>query len=247
MPFPNGLRLPACAVVCAIVFCVILPRQLLANSLVPVNREDVIELLHGRVDFENLTASPMPGTRYQSRIPFHGLVAATRFVGQISILRTGDFRPYGENAGAPATDLKETARGSRYSHLHALAIEGDDPNQSLTSSAFVPNKPRSSDEVGFGVVVLKFSNRQFSFGFDLLQISNDANLPPLVFMRLYGQDGEELFEPVLLTEFGRYTWMTKDMARTVKGIEFINPGPVGFSVDEIVFEVPLQLGSCLRC
>ena len=235
------------AIVCALAISVMAPSKINAESLVSIHREEVVEVLQGREDFEELTAGPFPGVLYRTRIAFAGIVASTRFVGQISIIRNSPFGTYGENAGAPVTDLKEWARDSRYSSLHALEMGSDIRSHGLTSAVFIPGEPRSGDEVGFGAVVLKFSNRQFAFGFDLLPLLNETQKTPHVVMRSYGEDGTEVAEPVVLTEFRRYTWTTRDLSRIVKGIEFVNPGSVGFAIDEIVFELPLRLGACWRC
>lgn len=70
-----------------------------------MERKDYEPVLQGLVDFDLLSAAPMPGTPYRARIPFRGLVASTYFNGQVPILRRNGPLTYGANYGLPAHPL----------------------------------------------------------------------------------------------------------------------------------------------
>lgn len=194
------------------------------------------------MDFDAVTASPMPGTTYFARMPFRGLIVATHFEGQIPVLRQGYRHPFGDLAGAPGNPLREARKRGSYSELNVIATENEDVANALSSWASAPNKPRSSLTSGRGSIAVKFTNPQLVFGFRLIPLTSEEGSNPNVVIRLYDEIGRRLGPPIQVTEFGEFTWLHRDALRRIKGFEVVNPGGARVAMDAIVFELPILIG-----
>lgn len=214
-----------------------------AQDIRLAEREPFEQVLEGLVDFDQTSASPLPGTSYGSRIPYPGLIADTYFMGQIPILKENNNRTYGANYGLPSSPLKEAMRRKgRYSWLHVVTEEGHDTNSFLISRVYEVSRPRRIEAFGFGTIALKFTDRQFVFGFDLKSVNPLQTESPVAKVQFFSIDGKTVGNPILLTTFGTFTFLTPDKAREVKGVEITNIGSVPIGIDTILFELTQLIG-----
>jgi len=213
-----------------------------AQNVRLVDRDEFEPVLMGLVDFDDISASPLPGTLYPTRIPFRGLIADTYFVGQIPILRQNFGRPHSVNYGLPSSPLKEGGKYQQNSRLHIATTPEYGEDAFLIADAWYKTGYRPVDIYGFGVTVIKFTNRQFVFGFELKQVVFPHNGRPVAKVSFYSVEGKLLGDPVLLTAFTSYTFLVPEHAREVKGIEITNFGTIPIAIDTIVFELPLVIG-----
>lgn len=213
--------------------------QLAAQTVSTVQREKYEDVLQGLIDFDKLSASMLPGTPYRARIAFGGAIFSTHFSGQIPIIRRSGHLTHGYNIGHPNAPLDEAARRSRYSWLHGLKRENQPADTHLTSRVFEPNVPVSDIHVGQGTVVIKFTNSQFVFGFDLEPVGKAGLVPPIVKVRIFDIEGTQVERDITLVDFGRYTIATSDQSRKITGVEFVSYGGAPFAIDNVVFQLPL--------
>lgn len=186
-----------------IVLC--LSFQANAAEILSVERENHEAELRGLVDFDSVSAAPLPGIRYRARIPFRGLIASTYFYGQIPIAGLNGSQTYAINYGRPESPLEPVADGRGFSTLMALHLPENEKDVLLTSRVYESGLPRRDSAIGYGAIALKFSDRQPVIGFDLEPVTRNNRLKPNVQIKLFSVDGELLGNPIILSDFGRYT------------------------------------------
>lgn len=213
-----------------------------ADEIVLVERDLYADQLEGLVDFDDISASKLPGTRYGGRIPLRGLLADTYFAGQTPILRLNGTKTYGTNYGLPAPPLEVANHWTYKSILMALHASETPEDVVLTSRVSEPTIKTRDSAVGFGSIAIKFLDRQRVVGFDLEALPGNVLIKRLVQLRFFSIDGTLVGRPIMLSDFGRHTFATSSFQQEIKGIEFVNFGQVPFGVDEVVFELPLILG-----
>ena len=217
-----------------------LPDEACAQRLDLVDRAPFTHVLQGRVGFDDMAASPLPGTPYRARLPFKGAVFSTGFDGQVAILRDTGGVTHSANIRTPAAPLSARNGPSRYAELHLVADAQSDKGPFLASHMWVPGV--TDDVQGFGTIAIAFSNRQFVFGFDLLPLQGSGTLPLVVRLQAYAVDGQPLGAPVILSQAGQVTFRLDSELRDIAGIELANLGWSGYAIDDIVFELPLVIG-----
>ena len=217
-------------------------RPALANSVILVERTPYKHVLEGLVDYDSYSAVPLPGTWYRNRLPSEGVIAHTYFSGQIPSLGAVGIKRNGANAGAPNAPLQEGQGKRSFSELHLYKPADEPDNVRLTSHSPDIASFGLRKFQGHGALVLKFTNAQFVFGFDLFPLKENESGAPNVQLRFYDYDGKIIGAPVLLTAFGRHTFRTSDSERRVKGFDVTNLGTRPYAIDDIVFELVKFLG-----
>ncbi len=152
--------------------------------------------------------------------------------------------PYGANYGLPSSPLKEGIKRQRYSLLHVVIDPDQNADAFLVSKVLVPALKPLPEFVGFGAIALKFANRQYIFGFDLKPLPSlpRKRTSPIAKVQFYSIEGKLIGDPIILTAFGTYTFLTPDSSREVKGVEITNIGTIPLGIDTVVFELPLIIG-----
>ena len=213
-------------------------------AVIPVDRDPYLPYLLGRVDFDAMSASSYPGTRYDSRLPFRGLIVDTYFRGQLPILRKTGRRTYGALAHEPETPLKEGGFSSEriMSTLMVTTHTPPDTGAFLLSRVYEYEASRREMGYGFGSIALKFSNDQFVLGFELVPPPTGTKRAPHVQLRFLDVAGHPVGPALELSAFGTYTFRDAEEIRRIRGVEVINMGLVPIGLDTIVFELPLVIG-----
>lgn len=213
-----------------------------AQNVDQVPRKPYETVLEGLVDFNSVTSSKLPGIWYNNRLPFPGVIVGTYFSGQIPGLAASGKQRFGVNFSAPSGPL-EVGFGKRiFSKLHsAHRFEETDDNMVFSHALDISSFGRSSF-LGHGTLAVKFTNRQYVFGFDLIPIKQDSTVTPYIEMRFFDIEGNSVGQVRRLRSFGTFTFVVENDKRLVKGIQFTNMGKAPYAVDNIVFQPVYFIG-----
>lgn len=213
-----------------------------AAEIARVDRVPYVPFLQGIIDFDQTTSAPFPGSPIRATLPFAGVQFSTYFKGQVPVLRKHGLVTYGATYGMPSAPLELGLKRNGKSVLTLITHPENHHDHHLGSRVWEPTIFTRDEAVGFGAIALKFSNRQFAFGFELEPREVKNGIPPGLAMYAYGIEGEPIGEPIFLDQFGQYTFKTDDDSRIISGLLFVNIGEEAVFFDEIVFELPLILG-----
>lgn len=179
-----------------------------------------------RVDFDDLTGGPDPGTQYAATFVSRGVGFGERFAGQAV---TPAFGRFDQLAGLPAGGVLTLLAGAAAQNLSVANYRG-----SNTLAGLGPLGYPSFSAQGEGAFALLFSSDQSEFGFQL--VGGNGGSATIDFFRADGS----LIHTYTATNLAEayYGFAREGGVRDIRGISVWNTDPGGMGIDNIRHDVP---------